>query len=160
MRTPPPLRVDFERSRWRIRWIVASHGATALLLALLPRPWPVRGFAAVLVAALALRALRNAPPAGLVLRMDATVVILETDGRTTDAALTTESYTGTLVTTLVLRVPGKRTLRTCVVLPDMLPAEDFRRLRVRLRYVTSAVEAGAPASHACASTSAALSPFG
>ena len=35
-----------------------------------------------------------------------------------------------------------------VLLPDMLPAVEFRKLRVLLRYARSDVAQGAPASHA------------
>jgi hypothetical protein len=38
-----------------------------------------------------------------------------------------------LLTTLVVRPDGKRRLRTVAILPDMLPADDFRRLRLLLR---------------------------
>jgi hypothetical protein len=134
MRRTPPLRVDFEPSRLRAAWIAVSHGATAALVAWLPLSTTLRSFALLLVLGLALRALRAGVPAGLVLREDGSLVIL---GR-----------------------GGTRRARACLVLPDMLPAAEFRRLRVRLRYAINADAAGAPDSQAWASSSAALSPFG
>ncbi len=160
MRRTPPLRVDFERSRLRVRWIWGSHGATSLLVSLLPLSVPVRGFAVLLLVALALRALRDDLPAGLVVRTDGSLVVLERDGHATDAMLVPGGYTGAWVTTILLRAGDARRMRTLLVLPDMLPAGDFRRLRVRLRYAINAEDALAPTSQACASTSAALSPFG
>jgi len=44
-----------------------------------------------------------------------------------------DSYVGALLTTLVVRPDGKHRLRTIAILPDMLPADDFRRLRLLLR---------------------------
>ena len=160
MRRTPPLRVDFAPSGLRSCWVWTSHGATGLLFALLPVSLPMRAFALLLVVALALRAARSDGPAGLVVRIDGTLVILERDGHATEAVLAAGGYTGAFVTTILMRENDTRRRRTCLVLPDMLPAADFRRLRVRLRYAISVEEAGAPASQACASTSAALSPFG
>ena len=64
-------------------------------------------------------------------------------GRVRDA-----SYVGAIVTTLTWRSKGALCARSVLILPDMLPAEDFRRLRVLLRYGRSDDTAGAPASQA------------
>ena len=45
-----------------------------------------------------------------------------------------DSYVGAWCTTLVWRPDGRWLSRAILLLPDMLPAEDFRRLRVMLRY--------------------------
>ncbi len=44
------------------------------------------------------------------------------------------SYVGAHLTTIVWRPDGARRSRTVLILPDMLPEDDFRRLRVLLRY--------------------------
>lgn len=44
------------------------------------------------------------------------------------------SYVGLHVTTIVWRPDGARWSRTVLILPDMLPEDHFRQLRVLLRY--------------------------
>ncbi len=58
------------------------------------------------------------------------------------------SHVGSRLTTIVWRPDGARWSRTVLLLPDMLPPDDFRRLRVLLRYARSDDVQGAPASQA------------
>jgi hypothetical protein len=58
------------------------------------------------------------------------------------------SYVGARFTTLVWRPDGARWSRSEWILPDMLATDDFRRLRVLLRYGRSDDAQGAPASQA------------
>ena len=58
------------------------------------------------------------------------------------------SYVGSRMTTLVWRADGDRLARAECLSSDSLPVEDFRRLRVQLRYGRSEDSDGAPASHA------------
>lgn len=60
----------------------------------------------------------------------------------------TASHVGSRLTTIVWRPDGARWSRTLLLLPDMLPPDDFRRLRVLLRYTRSDDVQGVPASHA------------
>jgi len=48
------------------------------------------------------------------------------------------------LTSIVWRADGARWSRAILVLPDMLPADDFRRLRVMLRYARNGFEQEAP----------------
>jgi hypothetical protein len=50
-----------------------------------------------------------------------------------EGVLRADSYVSAWVTTVVMRPEGRHLLRSTVVLPDMLAAEDFRRLRLMLR---------------------------
>ena len=70
------------------------------------------------------------------------------DGRLVAGHVRSATYVGAMLTTVVWRPDGARFSRTVLILPDMLPADDFRRLRVMLRYARSAAEQGLPASHA------------
>ena len=70
------------------------------------------------------------------------------DGRLVAGHVRAATYVGAWVTTIVWRPDGWRWSRTILVLPDMLPAEDFRRLRVMLRYARSSDVQEAPASQA------------
>ena len=60
----------------------------------------------------------------------------------------TRHYVGGSLTSIVWRRAGARRSRAIAILPDMLPAEDFRRLRVLLRYARSDARQGAPVSQA------------
>ncbi len=80
-------------------------------------------------------ALRSAPGAivALILRPDLTVTLVDVSGRRFEGVVQDDSFVAALLTTLVVRVPPARWPRTIAILPDMLPAEVFRRLRVQLR---------------------------
>jgi len=68
------------------------------------------------------------------------------DGRLVAGHVRSSTYVGAWVTTIVWRPDGRRWSRTLLVLPDMLPAEDFRSLRVMLRYARSGDVQEVPAS--------------
>ena len=68
------------------------------------------------------------------------------DGRLVAGHVRSSTYVGAWLTTIVWRPDGARLSRAVLIVPDMLPADDFRRLRVMLRYARSAVVQGAPAS--------------
>jgi len=70
------------------------------------------------------------------------------DGRLAAGHVCAATYVGAWLTTIVWRPDGRRRSRTILVLPDMLAAEDFRRLRVMLRYARSAEVQEAPPSQA------------
>jgi hypothetical protein len=48
------------------------------------------------------------------------------------------------LTSIVWRPDGARWSRSILVLPDMLPPDDFRRLRVMLRYARSGLPQSSP----------------
>ncbi|MGH8802431.1 MAG: protein YgfX, partial [Casimicrobiaceae bacterium] len=70
------------------------------------------------------------------------------DGTTRRGCVEPGTCVTSRVTTLVWRPNGSAFARSVLILPDMLPAEDFRRLRVLLRYARKDPAHGAPASHA------------
>jgi hypothetical protein len=95
-------------------------------------------------------ALRNGPRAvrHFVVRGDLTVIVVTGDGNTVAGRVHRDSYVSARLSTLVWRPFGRWRSRAILLLPDMLPAQDFRRLRVLLRYGRSDARQGAPASHA------------
>jgi hypothetical protein len=165
MRPPPRLRLEPRPSRLLRRWLCGGALATATLAAGLPLPWLLR-LALVLVVALATlrtarRTLGRGLPAIVHVGADRRLAVTGRDGCTRLGSLSPASRAGFRATTLVWRPdarPGRlpRVAETLLVLPDMLPPEDFRQLRVLLRYgrggtnaaATSAVSAGRPASQA------------
>ena len=157
MREPLPLRIDLEVSRHQRTAIAVAHAATALLAVALPLPAGVGPCGALLITALAVQALRRLPPAALIVRLDASLVLLWRNGTATEAVLCTGGYLGATLTTVVWKEPGRRRSQALLITGDMLAADRFRRLRIHLRYARRGDDQDEPASHACASTSAALS---
>jgi hypothetical protein len=64
---------------------------------------------------------------------DPQVALTERGGRRIEGRVGADSYIGASLTTLVVRGKGAFASRATAILPDMLPGEDFRRLRVLLR---------------------------
>ncbi len=79
---------------------------------------------------------------------DLTVAACMGDGRLVAGHVRASTYVGAWITTIIWRPDGWRLSRTILVLPDMLPDEDFRRLRVMLRYARSGEAQDVPASQA------------
>ena len=94
------------------------------------------------------------------LRPDLTVTLVERAGRIVEGVVSGDSFVGAVLTTLVVSVQLSRWPRTVAILPDMLPAEDFRRLRVQLRLgrVPAAQTADATTESDAAVTGAAATP--
>lgn len=155
MRWPPPVRVSPAPSIAASVLIASLALGTCAVLATLQLDVPTTAlsiFAAVLWALdrilvvglrCGARAVRE-----FELRGDLTVIVLTGDGTTCAGRVHRESYVGARLSTIVWRPFGRWRLRTILLLPDMLPPADFRRLRVLLRYGRSDVAQGKPASHA------------
>ena len=155
MRWPPPVRVALAPSLAASLLIASLALATCVVVATLPldvRSIEVAIAAIVVWAVDRVRVvgLRQGPRAvrGLELRGDLTLVVVSGDGGARAGRVHRDSYVGARLSTIVWRPFGGWRLRTILLLPDMLPAGDFRRLRVLLRYGRSDVAQGAPASHA------------
>ena len=155
MRLPVQLRVSLRPSR------VATAAITSLALGTfgvwltLPAPAAVDVLAAVVLAGWAhhhvrLHGQRSARRAvvEVLLSSDAVVVVRQRDGRLRAGHVRSASFVHPRFTSIVWRPDGARWSRAVLVVPDMLPDEDFRRLRVMLRYARSAAEQGVPASQA------------
>jgi hypothetical protein len=135
--------------------IAALALATALIVATLPLDPLLAGLALLAIAAWGIDrvqvvGLRHGPRAvrSFELRGDLTLVVVSGDGTATAGPVRRDSYVGARLSTIVWRPFGRWRSRTILLLPDMLPADEFRRLRVLLRYGRSDVTHGEPASHA------------
>ena len=155
MRWPPPVRVALAPSLVASSLITALGCATCIVVSTLPLDAPLLALAVVAIVAWAadrvrVVALRVGPRAvtSFELRGDLTLVVVNGQGSACAGRVHRDSYVGARLSTIVWRPFGRRRLRTILILPDMLPASDFRRLRVLLRYGRSDVAHGAPASHA------------
>lgn len=155
MRWPPPVRVSLAPSRAAATLLALLALATCVIVSALPIDATAAGLLDVAVGIWAIDrirvvALRRGPRAvrQLELRGDLTVVVVNGDGMVCAGRVHRDSYVGALVSTIVWRPYGRWRRRAILLLPDMLRADDFRRLRVLLRYGRSDVAQGEPASHA------------
>jgi hypothetical protein len=155
MRLPPSVHVLLGPSRIVGAAIgVAALGTLAIVFLLPADAWQqalavfaVLAWAAVTFWVVALRRSRFAITE-LRLAPDLVLVAHMGDGRLVAGHVRSSTYVGPWVTTIVWRADGAYWSRAVLVVPDMLAAEDFRRLRVMLRYARNAVAQGVPASHA------------
>ena len=119
--------------------LLVAHGASVFLLAMLPLPIGYKwvGSIVILIAAwhyVRRYALLNMGSAVRALRMvaDAKLDILRNDWQS--AQLTHEQFIHPLLTIIRCRTENSRWPIAIVILPDMLDAESFRALRVRLKW--------------------------
>lgn len=130
---PLPLVVGIAPSRQLRAALGMLHllAAVAVLLADLPPPWQAAAIVA-LGASLLSHWRRTAPPLVLRGKADGTLE-LRRDGEWLPVELAASSTVLPVLTVLHLKTGESR--RHVVVLPDSLPPEDFRRLRVWLRWL-------------------------
>ena len=155
MQWPPSVRVALGSSKAAFASIALLAIATCAVIATLPLEPAALALAGLTVVVWAIDrvyviALRQGPRAvrHFELRGDLTIVVVTGDGSACAGRVHRDSYAGARLTTIVWRPFGRRRCRTILLLRDMLPAQDFRRLRVLLRYGRSDVAQGSPASHA------------
>ena len=140
MKAALALRVSLGPSRLASALICVVCLATAALVAWLPGIAALRGALVIGIGAYAILtmrhwACRSAPRAitGIELDVDRSACLTERSGRRIEGLVQPDSYVGALLTTVVMRPEGRRRLRTVAILPDMLPPDDFRRLRLLLK---------------------------
>lgn len=119
---------------------LAGAGA-CVVLAILPFPWWSKAaMGAFLLLCTVYHIARSA-----LLRLPGAIVALEVSaknglsclprgGEWLQAEVLGDSYVTPWLSVLVLQLPGKRFARHAVILPDMLDADSYRRLRVWLRW--------------------------
>ena len=155
MHAPLPVRIALTASRRAFALISLLGAFACAVIATLPVDAALRGLAmlAVLVWTgdrIHVVAMRRGPRAlrCIELRAELQLTVAAGDGSRRRGQVRADSYVGARITTIVWKPDGARFARAILVLPDMLPADDFRRLRVLLRYGRSELRQGDPASHA------------
>ena len=155
MQWPPPVRVVLASSLRALILITLLATGTCCVIAMLPLD-PMLVALAMLVVVIwavdrinvvAFRQGRRAV-CRFELRGDLTVIVVTGDGTASAGRVRRDTYVGARLSTLVWRPFGRWRSRAILLLPDMLPAQDFRRLRVLLRYGRSDATHRDPASHA------------
>jgi len=135
------LRLAPRPSRIGCAWVSALCAFSFGLLATLSLEWIVRLPCAVAVVAVFVgglwRCTGRGMPALIHVGHDRRITVTGYDGRSHAGSILDDTFVGAWLTTIVWRrdgLPWWRPASAIVVLPDMLPAEDARRLRVALRY--------------------------
>jgi hypothetical protein len=151
MKASPPLSIELGRSKLAITFVLIAYLATAALLPFLPGATIYRALALVAIGAHAvwtLRTWRRERRASAIVRVeveaDGSVSFCGRNGWRCEGRLQPASYIGAWLTTVVVRVDGRRWLRGLAILPDVLPAEEWRRLPVMLRVAGSSTSEAEP----------------
>ena len=152
---PVPVRVAPAASRSAFALICALAAFAGAVAATLPVHEVLRGVATIAILAWAVDsvrvvALRRGSRAIRRIELDGHLQIAVTtgDGACDRGRVRPDSYVGARITTIVWKTERARLARAILLLPDMLPPDDFRRLRILLRYGRSESTQGDPASHA------------
>ncbi len=152
---PVPVRVAPAASRSAFALICALAAFAGAVAATLPVHEVLRGLATIAILAWAVDsvrvvALRRGSRAIRRIELDGHLQIAVTtgDGTCDRGQVRPDSYVGARITTIVWKPERARRARAILLLPDMLPPDDFRRLRILLRYGRSESTQGDPASHA------------
>ena len=150
------LRLAPRPSRLGCVWVSALCTVSSVLLVALPLPWTACLPCAVVILVVFVRGLwyctGRGVPALMHVGNDRRMTVTDCEGRSHSGRILDDSFVGAWLTTIVWRRDGQpwwHAATAVVVLPDMLPADDLRRLRVALRYgspatrgTTSDVDAG------------------
>jgi hypothetical protein len=155
MRLPPQLRVAIGPSRIARVFVIVVALGTAVVTAQLPLPsLLIVGAETTLLLWAAVRWRSFSPRRGrssiveVALTADRLIVVRNATGALRAGFVREASYVSPSLTAIVWKPDGDWRSRVVLLLPDMTHPEDFRRLRVLLRYGRREAEAGAPASQA------------
>ena len=141
MHTPPRLRLEPRPSHVACAWIVGVGAAALALLAVLslpPTASAIGGASVVVVVGRGLwRCTGRRVPALLHVGIDRRISVGDRAGGSLAGPILDDTYVGAMLTAVVWRDDGDpwwQPARTFLVLPDTLPPDDRRRLRVVLRH--------------------------
>ena len=129
-----PVSIELHRSTLLFLLLVAMHGAAAAGAVVLPWPLAWRVFLLVLVGGSLAWAWRRSPVVGLWLVARDRIECVQADGRRIAAQALPESTVISWMIVLRLRLEGEKRICALVVLPDQMKRDEFRRLRLWLRW--------------------------
>lgn len=135
------LDIRLKSSNYLVLWLGAAHAIAAGLFVILPLP-VVSKLIAVLVLGLSLiiylrRNAWLASPNSIIaleIKEDCACAISTRRGQRLDCILLPTSYVSAPLTVLNLKADGERRARHVVLFPDAINYEDYRKLRVLLRW--------------------------
>ncbi len=157
MPAPPSVHVVLAPSRRIAVGVCLASVATLVVLVALPLAgWQLflagSALAAWAIDAIRTVAWRRGPRAAVELWLapNRLLAVRGGDGRLRAGHVRGSSRVGALVTTIVWRPDGAWTSRAILLVPDVLPEDEFRRVRVLLRYARSDVAQPRPSSQSTA----------
>jgi hypothetical protein len=155
MRPPIQFRVVLRPSRIATCALVALAGFAIVLLVIMPAPAWTDALAALVLIGWAAHRIRQqglrcaaSSIVELKLHEDRTIVVHRKDGRLRAGRVLDTSHIHPAFTSIVWRPDGARLARSIPIVADMLDRDEFRHLRVLLRYGRSEDSDGTPASQA------------
>lgn len=141
MKPPPRLRLELRPSRIGCLALDSGCAAIAMLILVLPLDAWAMAAALLVVVGTAIHGRRRCSgrgvPALMFVGHDRRISVSTGDARSRDGTILDDSYVGARLAAIVWRpdgAPWYAPARTILVLPDSLPVDEFRRLRVMLRY--------------------------
>ncbi|MBI5463075.1 MAG: hypothetical protein HY941_12890 [Gammaproteobacteria bacterium] len=124
------LRLELKPSRLRRYWRWLTHLIAIATVPMLQSFWLIAIVLTVVL--LSLYRSRGAAEITLLWHSDGHWSLFENDSEI-DAILAEGAFIQPWLVILPLRLDNRHRVRHIAIFPDMLPAQDFRRLRVRLR---------------------------
>lgn len=135
-----PVSIELHRSRFLSLLFVLIHALSAICLALLPWPWLLRLLLLALVGGSLWRVLQSHVIVGLRIHGRDQLDCLVIDGTRATLAIMPDSTVFDRLIVLRLRIGEERRIRNLTLLPDQMSAEQFRALRLWLRWHAEAKE--------------------
>lgn len=133
-----PITIELRRSSIYSLLTCAVHGAAAACLFAVPLDWHWRAVALLLIAGWLWSALRSSRFASLRLAVNEGLSVLEADGKRVAAELLPGCTAFTWLVVLRFRTDGERKARALTLLPDQMSRDEFRKLRLWLRWNATA----------------------
>jgi toxin CptA len=140
------LKLSIKRSRYLVWLLLLAHaGAMALLWPLAMPAWGKTMIILAVIASLMFFlghvALLSAPEAVIAveIRESGEITVKNRRDEWRECRLSGDSFVSAWLTIMVLAQEGRRIARYVVITPDNVDAEDFRRLRVWLRWAAQRV---------------------
>ena len=141
MKLPPRLRIEPRPSRIGCILLAVACAMMSILLGVLPLPVAASFAGAIAILTVLGRGLWRCTgrgvPALLEVGVDRRITVTDRAGHSCAGSILDDSYVGAWLTTIVWCADGERwwhPAHTILVLPDTLARDEFRRLRVVLRY--------------------------
>lgn len=140
MRRDLPIAIHLRASRGLTLLLSAAHGAAILSLWPLAIPLSAKIVSSAAVAASGVfhlwrDALRRSPGSVVAVELaDEGCVLTDRTGRVRRGTLRGDSFVSSFLTVVNCRLSGRPRRVSVVILPDAADAEEFRRLRVWLRW--------------------------
>lgn len=129
-----PIVIELRRSRLLVVLLVLLHGLAAGCVLALPWPWPLRGLLLIAVGVSLGYVLRPSRILDLRLCAPDRLDCLLADGNRVALVAQPESTVFSQLIVLRLRLGEAKRVSSLVLLPDQMSAEQFRLLRLWLRW--------------------------